>query len=323
MPKSKSPENSAVRKAQRAPFDMSKPGDAARTKTQGDEGRRDSERPLDVSDLSPAAQARIQAAQDEAEQIVADGRQMSEIVAIREKLPWAKSRPEPLLAIVAQDRERVPRRDAAQHVFAEVAHECLKEGGLANESRLKSIGEQLCTQYGCSPGWLKGAMRLWRVAALRNQAIELEGGQARFGFILRTSARLMQAHKVHLIAPVHSAERQQSAARHPRGVSADMDRHRAIAEVVSKHAPDWRTNPSAWKKPKKLAAIAANLDTEAENDSHCEPPRSWKKPWKTQALHGTPAQGWVDALKLASRKLLIDEINSHLKMVLKREAKTG
>jgi len=221
---------------------MSESGDAARRKTQS-EGRRDSERPLDVSDLSPAAQARIRAAELEAQQIVEDGKQLSKIVAIREKIPWAKANPEPILQIVAEDRERVAHKNAACHVLEAVGNEYLKEGGLANESKVKAIGEWLCTRYGCSPGWLPNAMRLWRVAALRNQAIKLEGGQARF--FLRTSARLMQPPKVHP-ASADPSERgsldllQAPGGELKRAVTLDVARRfggvsrRAIEEAASK-----------------------------------------------------------------------------------------
>jgi hypothetical protein len=50
-----------------------------------------------------------------------------------------------------------------------------------------------------------------------------------------------------------------------------------------------------------------------------EIPESWKKSRKTQALRGATADGWSDALQLAAKKLVTDQVNTSLKMVLKHD----
>jgi hypothetical protein len=144
---------------------------------------------IDLSDLSAAAQARIQADEIEAERFLAKGKVLSETLEIRKKLPWANARAEKeakrnaitieqLLPIVALDNQRVARFRAAQCVMAGVADEYLKTGGLDKVPKVRSIGEQICARYGCSSGWLDEFMRQFRIAALRNKAAHLEAAKS-------------------------------------------------------------------------------------------------------------------------------------------------
>ncbi len=104
------------------------------------------------------------------------------------------------------------------------------------------------------------------------------------------------------------------------GFEADMDRHRAIAAIVSRHAPDWRENPASWKKAEVLTSICGHLDTAMSSDPSglYEVPGNWRT-GKTESLKGTPAKGWSEALTFASRKLVSDQIGNSLSMVRKRE----
>jgi hypothetical protein len=56
----------------------------------------------------------------------------------------------------------------------------------------------------------------------------------------------------------------QSARRH--GFEANMDRHKAIAEIVTRHAPTWRQGSKAWKRPDALQSICKDLDHAASLD---------------------------------------------------------
>jgi hypothetical protein len=107
--------------------------------------------------------------------------------------------------------------------------------------------------------------------------------------------------------------------RGPGGFPADIEKHMAIAEVVSKHASDWRTNRESWTQQETLDRICTDLDTEAENSSLYDAPVNWKD-GKTGTLKGAKARGWADALKLAGPKLITGQIFTHLKMVRKHEA---
>jgi hypothetical protein len=111
-----------------------------------------------------------------------------------------------------------------------------------------------------------------------------------------------------------------AARRH--GFEADMDRHRAITEVVSRHAPHWRENSASWKTPNVLKAICRDLDEAKSSDESgsFEIPASWKI-GKTESLRGTPIKGWSDALVLAPRKLVVDQIKNSLLMVRRSELK--
>jgi hypothetical protein len=103
------------------------------------------------------------------------------------------------------------------------------------------------------------------------------------------------------------------------GFKADMDRHKAIAEIVTRHVPTWLQGSTAWKRRDLLQSICTDLDNAASLDESglYEIPKSWKKGGKTQALGGLGANSWSDALQLASKKLVTDQINASLKMVLK------
>jgi hypothetical protein len=103
------------------------------------------------------------------------------------------------------------------------------------------------------------------------------------------------------------------------GFEANMARHRAIVEIVTQHAQTWRQGSKAWKEHHALQSICTDLDKAASLDESglYEIPESWKKGGKTQALGGAKAKGWSDALQLASQKLVVDQINASLKMVLK------
>src|SRR5439155_1293972 len=107
------------------------------------------------------------------------------------------------------------------------------------------------------------------------------------------------------------------------GFEADMKRHNAISEIVSRHAPNWRENSESWSKSAVLIPICADLDTGMlSNDEKAglyEIPDRWRN-GKTEALKGTKARGWSDTLKLAGRKLVTGQIANSLKMVLKSEA---
>jgi hypothetical protein len=61
---------------------------------------------------------------------------------------------------------------------------------------------------------------------------------------------------------------------------------------------------------------AASLD----ESGRYEIPEPWKKGGKTKALGGAKAKSWSDALQLASKKLVIDQIKTSLKMVLKHSS---
>lgn len=110
----------------------------------------------------------------------------------------------------------------------------------------------------------------------------------------------------------------QGARRH--GFEANMDRHKAIAEIVTRHAPTWRQGSNEWKRRDVLPSICTDLDNAASLDEAglYEIPEPWREGGKTAALGGARANGWSDALQLGSRKLVTDQINTSLKMVLKR-----
>jgi hypothetical protein len=112
----------------------------------------------------------------------------------------------------------------------------------------------------------------------------------------------------------------QAARRH--GFEADMDRHNAIAEIVSRHAPNWRENPASWKKAEVLKSICVDLDTATSSDQSglYEVPGSWST-GKPESLRGAPARSWSEALKLAPRKLISDQIGSSLTKVRRKEGK--
>jgi hypothetical protein len=114
-----------------------------------------------------------------------------------------------------------------------------------------------------------------------------------------------------------------TSTRRRRGFEPDMDRHNAIAEIVSKHAPDWQTNPANWKVPEKLGLICTDLDTAAAESSLYEIPRTWKA-GKPQPLEGAAVNSWTEALSLAkNRKLIVDQIDSSLKQVRKHEKRAA
>ena len=105
-------------------------------------------------------------------------------------------------------------------------------------------------------------------------------------------------------------------ARARRGRAPDMDRHRAIGKIVSRHA-DWRANPASWREPSALARISADLDAAVESCDEpisLDTPLSWKT-GKTTCLDGTRLRGWSEALELAPKSLVADQINYSLKML--------
>lgn len=106
-----------------------------------------------------------------------------------------------------------------------------------------------------------------------------------------------------------------------RGFEANMDRHNSIAEIVSRYAPHWRENPASWRTD-ALKSICADLDgaTSSDPSGLCEIPENWKT-GKPGSLRGARVKGWGEALELAPGKLVIDQINSSLSMVIKKEVK--
>jgi hypothetical protein len=106
------------------------------------------------------------------------------------------------------------------------------------------------------------------------------------------------------------------------GFEANMDRHKAIAEIVSKHAPNWREDPTSWKTSDVLSLICTDLDVAMSSDESglYEIPESWKM-GKPESLGGAPARGWLDALTLAPKKFISDQIGNSLLMVRKSEMK--
>jgi hypothetical protein len=123
-----------------------------------------------------------------------------------------------------------------------------------------------------------------------------------------------------------SAARAQDAAipsaGRPHGVSPNMDRHQAIAEIVSTHAPLWRENPASWKRSDVLTSICTDLDAARESDDFglYEIPVGWRT-GKSGTLRRVKVRGWADALEQMKKKMVTGQIGHSLKMVRKHEAR--
>ena len=97
------------------------------------------------------------------------------------------------------------------------------------------------------------------------------------------------------------------------GFIAAMPRHEAIAKIVERHAPNWRTDCGAWRKDSILDSICADLD--ADKISIID---NWKV-GKTASLKGQKLRDWCDALDICGKKLVADQIRTSLSAVLKIE----
>jgi hypothetical protein len=165
---------------------------------------------------------------------------------------------------------------------------------------------------------MEGLLDLWR-----DSAGGLRGKPTARGVRFVEELRAKRADADRTRIPLTSVTKDTGSERRRRhGFDADMDRHNAIAEIVSKHAPDWRENSADWRIAEKLKAICADLDAAAAAKSLYEIPESWKK-GEPQALEGAQVRGWVDALEHAKgSKLIVDQISNSLKMVRQREGRT-
>ena len=103
------------------------------------------------------------------------------------------------------------------------------------------------------------------------------------------------------------------------GFRANMDRHRAIAGVVERHVPDWRTS-RRYREADVLKLICRDLDTEAADLM----PENWRE-GNTPALARTRVKTWTEALEIATtgNKLVRDQIESSLDAIRRAEAETS
>ena len=111
------------------------------------------------------------------------------------------------------------------------------------------------------------------------------------------------------------------AGRHRGGFAADTEKHKAIAKIVEKRDPSWRTSNS-WRSRHTVQDICADLDAARQDSAFFEIPDRWKN-GKTGALKTAKATGWTDTLNLAGKKLVADQISSSLKAIRRIEAKTS
>ena len=113
----------------------------------------------------------------------------------------------------------------------------------------------------------------------------------------------------------------ETAARRRRGVLPDMERHLAIADIVSRHAPGWRVEWASWMARPVLSAICADLDAASQSDDclPVETPASWRRHANT-INKDIQLRSWSDALDVASKRRITDQIRYSLRMVLKHGA---
>jgi hypothetical protein len=105
------------------------------------------------------------------------------------------------------------------------------------------------------------------------------------------------------------------------GFQPNMARHRAIAAVVSRHAPQWAVASCNWRHLDQLKAICSDLDQGlygAQRDLYMIP-ESWRM-GRPKILRGQRVNSWTEALA-ACRKLLADQIAASLNALRPKEAR--
>lgn len=104
------------------------------------------------------------------------------------------------------------------------------------------------------------------------------------------------------------------------GFEPNMNKHRAIAEIVSKYVPDWRERQRGkWLPADRLKLICAELDAARHQSALYEIPESWKD-GTPNALDRASVNGWTEALDHAKQnKFIRDQLAYSLKMVLKKD----
>jgi hypothetical protein len=117
------------------------------------------------------------------------------------------------------------------------------------------------------------------------------------------------------------------------GFQADMQRHVAIAEIVTKHAKHWEGGSALWARDLVLQKICIDLD-QAEIDiplnwKNGKPAPKGKKQLGTRHLRQHNAAGrtasadtvklksWSDALALGYKRSVVDQIRYSLRLVIK------
>ena len=91
------------------------------------------------------------------------------------------------------------------------------------------------------------------------------------------------------------------------GFPAAAEHHRAIADTVEKHFPNWRGS-NKWRREGTLSIICHDLDS-----AEIPIPKNWRM-GKTEALKGARARTWTDALRISATgsKLVADQIRTSL-----------
>jgi hypothetical protein len=139
--------------------------------------------------------------------------------------------------------------------------------------------------------------------------------------------------KSHVVGSYGGAQANTTSEGRRHGFPADMQRHLAIAEIVSRYAKHWEAaGPKRWARDPALKSICTDLDQAEieipQNWANGKPSPKGKKQSRTGGLlphnaAGTRAtpdivklKGWSDAIALGYKRLVVDQIRYSLGLVI-------